>query len=86
MQLARVIGHATATVKHPSLEGWRLLIVQALGADKGDDGDPQIAVDKLGSAVGDEVMIAADGSAAREIMGAVATPVRYVVLGQIDPN
>ena len=28
MQLGRVMGHATSTVKHPSLHGWRLLVVQ----------------------------------------------------------
>ncbi|REJ73604.1 MAG: ethanolamine utilization protein EutN, partial [Planctomycetota bacterium] len=63
MQLARVIGHATATVKHPSLSGWKLLIVQMLGAQGDPDGDPQIAVDNLGSSAGDRVMVAADGSA-----------------------
>ena len=46
MQLARIIGTTTATVKHPSLAGARLLVVQPLMADRrSPDGDPQIAVD-----------------------------------------
>ncbi len=84
MQVARVIGRATATVKHSSLNGWRLLIIQPLTVDGGADGEPQLAVDSLGSKVGDSVIIAADGSAAREIMGVEKTPARYVVIGQPD--
>ena len=30
MQIGRVVGHAVSTVKHPSLQGWRLLLVQPL--------------------------------------------------------
>jgi ethanolamine utilization protein EutN len=84
MQVARVIGRATATVKHASLSGWRLLIIQPLTVDGSADGEPQLAVDSLGSKLGDEVIIAADGSAAREIMGVEKTPARYVVIGQPD--
>ena len=41
MLTARVIGHATATVKHPSMEGWKLLVVQPLHwEDRSPDGTP----------------------------------------------
>ena len=33
MQLALVLGTATSTVKHPSLEGWKLLVAQPLAAE-----------------------------------------------------
>ena len=50
MYLGRVIGSATATVKHPSMEGWKLLLVMALQADgRTADGDPILAVDTLGA-------------------------------------
>ncbi|MEZ6066790.1 MAG: EutN/CcmL family microcompartment protein [Planctomycetaceae bacterium] len=52
MQLARVIGRATATVKHHTLEGWRLLVLQPLLQDGGPDGEPQIGIDQLGSGMG----------------------------------
>jgi ethanolamine utilization protein EutN len=84
MQLAQVIGRATATIKHPTLKGWRLLILQPLLCDGGPDGEPQLAIDNLGTAVGSMVIAAADGSAAREIMGVKDTPVRWVVIGQQD--
>lgn len=84
MQLACVIGHTTSTVKHPSLEGWRMLIVQPLGIDGHDDGDPYIAIDELGAGVGDRVMITGDGSSIREMMKSNNSPVRWAVIGIAD--
>lgn len=87
MQLARVIGRATATIKHPTLNGWRLLVIQPLMLDGGPDGVPQVAIDHLGSAIGNTVIAAADGSAAREIMNGVKdTPARWVIVGQVDED
>ena len=37
MQLGKVIGHATSTIKHPSMNGWKLLVVQTLDATGGAD-------------------------------------------------
>ena len=46
MQLGKVIGTATATVKHPSMNGWKLLVVQPYLADaKIPDGDPVLAIE-----------------------------------------
>ncbi|MCA9091665.1 MAG: EutN/CcmL family microcompartment protein, partial [Planctomycetaceae bacterium] len=38
MNLALVIGHATATIKHPTLKGWKLIVVQPLDARGKPDG------------------------------------------------
>ena len=46
MLLARVEGNVTATRKHPSFEGWRLVICQPIGRDGTPEGSPQIANDK----------------------------------------
>jgi ethanolamine utilization protein EutN len=44
---------ATATVKHPSMAGWKLLIVQPYGPDgQTPDGDPVLVVDALGAGIG----------------------------------
>ena len=61
MQLGRVIGQATATIKHESLVGWRLLIVQPLNNAKQPEADPVVAVDKFGGAVGQMVVVNSDG-------------------------
>lgn len=84
MQLAKVVGRATATVKHETLTGWRLLLVQPLDGRGGADGDPQLAIDNLGSRKGDTVMLTTDGSAVREMVGKDNTPIRWAVLGIAD--
>lgn len=85
MHLARIIGTATATVKHPSLVGARLLVVQPLLADRrSPDGDPQIAVDTVAAAVGDTVVITSDGRLLREVLKSEATPARWSTIGLVD--
>ena len=84
MQLASVIGHTTSTVKHPSLEGRKMLIVQPLDAEGGDDGDPVIAIDELGCGSGNRVIITSDGQSVRERLGAKNSPVRWSVIGISD--
>ncbi|MGQ0633440.1 MAG: EutN/CcmL family microcompartment protein [Planctomycetaceae bacterium] len=84
MQFGKVVGRATATVKHETLAGWRLLLVQPLDARGGPDGDPQLAVDTLGSRHGDTVMLTSDGSGVRELLGKNTTPLRWAVIGIPD--
>jgi ethanolamine utilization protein EutN len=84
MQIGRVVGHAVATVKHPSLTGWRLLVVQLLTADGTEDGEPLLAVDKLGAGVNNLVVLSNDGAGAREMIGVKNSPVRWMVLGMCD--
>jgi ethanolamine utilization protein EutN len=84
MQWGKVIGHATSTIKHPSLRGWRMLLVQPLGSDKTPEGDLQIVVDKLGATVGHLVVVNGDGRAARELIGDDKSPVRFFVIGIVD--
>lgn len=85
MQMAQVIGTATSTVKHPSLTGSKLLVVQPYGADgQTPDGPPMLAVDGVGAGRGECVMITSDGRAAREMLNAEVTPVRWTVIGIQD--
>ena len=85
MQLARVIGNATATVRHPSMQGWKLLVVQALAPDgRSPDGEPVLVVDNLGAGFGELVIISSDGRGTRELLKSETTPVRWAVLGIID--
>ena len=84
MQLARIIGHVTATVKHPALVGWRMLIVQPLDSAGNPDGEPLLAIDNLGSGRGDRVMLTSDGQSVREMMESDNTPVRWAVMAIAD--
>ena len=84
MQLGTVIGHATSTIKHPSLNGWRMLVVQPLGASRDASGDPVVAVDKFGAGAGETVIIDSDGRGAREYVADQHSPVRWFVVGIVD--
>ncbi|MCH5376464.1 MAG: EutN/CcmL family microcompartment protein [Planctomycetes bacterium] len=85
MQLARVIGTATATIKHETLIGAKLLLVMPMLADgRSPDGDPLLAVDGVGAGWGETVMITSDGRGARELLKAEATPVRWTIIGIKD--
>jgi len=85
MQLARILGPATATVKHKSLDGSKLHVVQPLMADrKTPDGDPQLAIDTVAASVGDIVMITSDGRLLREVLRTEATPARWSTIALLD--
>ena len=79
-----VIGHATSTIKHPTLTGWRLAIVQPVGPDGRPDADPQLAIDSLGVSPGQRVAINCDGKASRDLVGDGNTPARYFVIAIVD--
>jgi ethanolamine utilization protein EutN len=84
MQIATVVGHATATVKHPTLNGWRLLVVQMVTPDEKPDGEPVLAIDPLGAPVGGRVILTTDAVLIRELVGSKNSPIRYSVMGLPD--
>ncbi len=85
MQLGLVVGNATSTIKHASMRGFKLLVVQPQMADgMTPDGDPVLALDDMGAGRGETVMITSDGRGARDMLGVDATPVRWTVVGIKD--
>lgn len=84
MQIALVEGNAIATIKHPSMTGWRMLLVQPLDGENRPDGDLLLVVDNLGADHGCKVLISNDGRGARELVGGNTTPVRWHVVGILD--
>ena len=84
MFLARVEGNLVATRKHPSFEGWRLVICQPINHAGDPEGAPQVAIDSHGAGMHQRVVISSDGSAARQTLGDPRSPVRWLVLGIVD--
>ena len=84
MFLARVDGNVVATRKHPSLEGWRLLICQPIDAAGRPEGAPQVAIDPHGAGLHERVIISSDGAAARHAVGDPKSPARWMVIGIVD--
>ncbi|SIO64758.1 ethanolamine utilization protein EutN [Singulisphaera sp. GP187] len=83
MQLGRVVGTATSTIKHPSFQGERLLIVQLEGVAGKADGEPVLVFDRMGAARGDLVLVTNDGMTLQEQLGR-NTPGRWSVMGLPD--
>lgn len=65
MQLARVIGQCTATVKDPTLDGRRLALVRRTDAEGAIVGEVEVALDVTGAAPG-ALVVVTRGSAARQ--------------------
>lgn len=84
MLIARVIGDLTATRKHPSHEGKKILLVQPLELDGSNRGQPMVALDSVHAGIGDRVLLTLDGFAAFSSVGLPPSPVDAAVLGVID--
>lgn len=84
MLLARVEGNLIATRKHPSFEGWRLVICQPISFAGSPEGVPQVAIDPLGAGMHQWVVISSDGSAARAAVKDPKSPARWLIVGIVD--
>jgi microcompartment protein CcmK/EutM len=84
MLLARVEGNVVATRKHPSLNGWRLVICQPINQSGAAEGTPQVAIDAHGAGMHQRVVLSSDGSAARQLVGNDKSPVRWMIVGIVD--
>lgn len=83
MQLGTVLGSATSTIKHPTFQGERMIVVQPETTDGRPDGEPVIAFDRLGARRGDRVVLTSDGLVLQQMIGR-DTPGRWSVLGLPD--
>jgi microcompartment protein CcmK/EutM len=84
MLLARVEGSVIATRKHPSYEGWRLLICQPINGAGQPEGVPQVAIDPHGAGLHERVIISSDGLATRLAVGDPRSPARWMIIGLVD--
>jgi ethanolamine utilization protein EutN len=84
MLLARVEGNVVATRKHPSFEGWRLLICQPINLAGVAQAAPLVALDSLGAAMRQRVILSSDGAAARKAVGDPKSPARWMIIGILD--
>jgi microcompartment protein CcmK/EutM len=83
--LARVEGSVVATVKHPSFDARKMLIVQPLDEALEPVGESFLAVDMVQAGVGDIVLVNREGNGNRQLlkMGAIV-PVRSLIVGVVD--
>ncbi len=84
MRTGRVIGEVVSTIKHPDLEGWKLLLVAYLTSEGEPTGEETIALDAVDAGMGDHVLIHDEGAGASQIMKNPRGPVRTMIVGVID--
>ena len=83
MQLARVAGTLVATDKEPTLEGLSFRVLSQLDVDNQETGSYVVAVDALGTGVG-EVVMYATGSSARQTEMTDGRPCDAVIMAIVD--
>lgn len=83
MILGRVTGTVVATRKDERLEGFKLLVVQALSPNGQPKDSFVIAVDTVDAGVGETVLVVS-GSSARMTTGCQDRPVDAAVAGIVD--
>lgn len=84
MLIGRVIGDLTATYKHPSQEGRKILLVQPLNLDGTERGVAVVALDAVDAGIGDRVLVVTDGYAAFSALGRDLSPIDMAVIGIVD--
>ncbi len=84
MLLARIDGHATATVAHPSLKGQKVALCTPVDEAGKSTGAPIAAIDPLGGGLHARVFITTDGSWTQGTVHDDSSPVRNQIIGIID--
>jgi len=85
MILARVTAKITGSVQHPAYDGRPVYAVRRVRADGGAGGS-FLAVDTVGCALGDEVLVARVPGLGRSLFGIDRAPVRSMILGILDAH
>lgn len=83
MYLARIAGTLVCTRKVPELEGFKLLVVKKTDLAGKSGSEAAIAVDCVGSGVGEHVLVVT-GSSARMTKVTDQKPVDAAVVGVVD--
>lgn len=84
MIICKVVGSVVSTTKAEKLKGKKLLIVQPLDLKTiQEDGKPLVAIDTVGSGVG-EVVLMVSGSSARQTEVTNGVPVDAAIIGIVD--
>jgi len=83
MLIARVTGLVVATMKHESLTGSKLLIVQETDVTGKSVGRPMVAVDAVDAGEGDLVLVT-QGSGARQTEISLDRPVDNIIMAIVD--
>jgi ethanolamine utilization protein EutN/carbon dioxide concentrating mechanism protein CcmL len=83
MLIGKVVGTVVSTAKDEKMQSLRLMVVRPLTIDGQESGGYVVAVDAVGSGVG-EVVLYASGSSARQTVLTDKRPVDAVIMAIVD--
>lgn len=84
MKLAKVVGNVVSTIKTPSHQNKKLMVVIPVDASGNECGDAMIAFDRFSAGPGDYVLVLEEGGAARDILGDPNGSFDAVIAGIVD--
>ena len=84
MQYGRVCGTVVSTLKHPALNGHRMLLVQPFDLQGEAFGQKILALDVVDAGIDDWVLLLDEGSSASSVLERPRGPVRTLVVGVVD--
>lgn len=85
MIIGMVTGNVWATRKEDTLNGLKLMVVQRLDIANGSKNESFVAVDCVGSGIGERVLVVT-GSSARKALRNQDAPVDAAIVGILDPE
>ena len=85
MLLAKVKGNIVSTQKNENLKGHKLLLVHPIDLEGNYLGEKDIiAIDLIGSGIGDTVIVTQEGAAVVQILGHRRAPVHSIIVANVD--
>ncbi|MGB1128086.1 MAG: EutN/CcmL family microcompartment protein [Opitutales bacterium] len=84
MILARIDGHATSSICHPSLKAQKIVLCTPIDDAGHAKGSPIAALDPLGGGLHAKVFVTTDGSWSQDTVHDENSPIRNQVIGIID--
>ncbi len=84
MQICKVIGNITSTVKNDHFVGKKIMIVQPLDLDGNAEGKDYLALDTVDAGIEDRVLVMKEGGSAQIVLQDKEIPVQALILGIVD--
>ena len=84
MKLGKIVGNVVSTIKTPSHQNKKLMVVVPVDASGNKCGDALIAFDRFQAGIGDYVLVLEEGGSARDILGDPKGSYDAVIAGIVD--
>jgi ethanolamine utilization protein EutN len=84
MFLATVKKRVVATKKHEAYSGKRVFVIQPVNPDGTEAGEECVAMDYVGSNIGDTVVCGGAPGAAQEVFKLERAPIRTLIMAIVD--